>query len=75
MAQTKKVTCDFPIFSTNGGGLVRQVGKTDTYVFVEEPDPSTNLHVGDTMPEEWGLAPANQAAMDLMEQSQDHGTC
>jgi hypothetical protein len=63
-------TYDFPVFGTNGGGLVKQQGNSDTYIFVEAPDPSTGLTIGDTMPVEWGLAPANQAARALMNRSQ-----
>ena len=62
---------NFPVFHTQGGGLVRQTAG-DGYTFVEAPDRCLNLDVGDPMPAEWGLAPANQAASDLMEQAQHH---
>ena len=48
-----------PVWGTQGGGLVRQVG--DTYIFVEKPD-CPGLEVGDTMPSEWSVVPANAPA-------------
>lgn len=52
-------TYPYAVFGTQGGGLVRQQG--ERYVFVEEPTGS-GLDVGDTIPEEWGIVPANEAA-------------
>lgn len=54
----------FPVFHTQGGGLARQDG--DRYIFVEAPEPGVRLGIGDEVPEEWGLAPANNAASYLM---------
>jgi hypothetical protein len=55
----------FPVFGTQGGGLARQIGRTgQTFIFVEAPD-CPGLDVGDTVPQEWGLAPANQPALAL----------
>lgn len=54
-------TYNFPVFGTQGGGLVRIVG-VDQYEFVEAPDPIMELKVGDLMPSEWGIAPANDRA-------------
>ena len=54
---------DYPVWGTQGGGLVRQSGAH--YIFVEKPD-CPGLDVGDRMPDEWGLAPANNAARDEM---------
>ena len=57
---------NYPVFGTQGGGLVREVNKSPfTYVFVEKPDCS-GLDVGDMMPKEWDIIPANQAARDLI---------
>ncbi len=50
---------DYPVYGTQGGGLVRSVGQT--YIFVEKPD-CPGLDVGDEMPEEWGIIPANEQA-------------
>ena len=58
----------FPVWGTQGGGLVREVGKSGVYHFVEAPDASMNLTVGDPMPAEWGIAPANTAAHVAMEE-------
>lgn len=52
-------TYRFPVWGTQGGGLVREVH--GTYVFVKKPD-CPGLDVGDEMPEEWGVIPANAAA-------------
>lgn len=56
---------NFPVFATQGGGLVREV-RTDKgykYIFVEKPD-CPGLDVGDFMPQEWSIVPANQLARD-----------
>mgnify|MGYP001577689940 CR=1 FL=1 len=58
----------YPVYGTQGGGLVRQVGTT--YIFVEKPD-CPGLDVGDAMPEEWGLAPANDRAREEMNRGDD----
>lgn len=55
-------TYDFPVWGTQGGGLVRRVGR-DSYVFVEQPD-CPGLDVGDTMPKKWAIVPANELAHD-----------
>lgn len=52
----------FPIWGTQGGGLVREVN--GVYVFVIAPPNCPGLGVGDTMPDEWGITPANEAAHD-----------
>lgn len=54
---------NFPVWGTQGGGLVREVN--GTYIFVTKPD-CPGLDVGDEMPAEWGIAPANDLAL------QDH---
>lgn len=66
MAQEREY--NFPVFGTQGGGLVREVGPNH-YVFVEKPD-CPGLDVGDVMPEEWGIAAANNAAVRLIEDEQ-----
>ncbi|PIQ67349.1 hypothetical protein COY25_01345 [Candidatus Uhrbacteria bacterium CG_4_10_14_0_2_um_filter_41_7] len=50
---------NYPVWGTQGGGLVREVN--GTYIFVEKPD-CPGLDVGDEMPEMWGIIPANQQA-------------
>lgn len=64
-------TYNFPVFGTQGGGLVREIktGNGYTYIFVEKPD-CPGLDVGDTMPEEWGIAAANQEALDAIDKDQ-----
>ena len=57
---------NFPVWGTQGGGLVREIGR-DRYIFVEKPD-CPGLDVGDYMPEEWGIIPANQSAKDSIDQ-------
>ena len=54
----------FPVYGTQGGGIVREAAK-GICVFVEEPVGS-GLNVGDTMPPEWSITPANQLAMEQM---------
>jgi hypothetical protein len=47
---------DYPVWGTQGGGLVREVNST--YIFVEKPD-CPGFNIGDEMPKEWDLIPAN----------------
>lgn len=64
-------TYNFPVWGTQGGGLVREVqGK---HIFVEEPDCPA-LNIGDEMPEEWDVVPANAAAWRELEREEfgDH---
>jgi hypothetical protein len=62
--QEKDMARDFkyPVWGTQGGGLVREVG-FNHYVFVVKPD-CPGLDVGDDMPQEWGIIPANAAARE-----------
>lgn len=53
------------LWATQGGGLVRQCG--DRYVFVEKPE-CPGFDVGDFMPKEWGVVPANNAARQELEE-------
>lgn len=53
----------YPVWATQGGGLVREVNST--YIFVESPHVP-GLDVGDEMPKQWGLIPANDEAMEEM---------
>ena len=59
MAKTREYK--YPVWGTQGGGLVRQV--RDRYIFVEKPN-CPSLDIGDEMPGEWGLIPANKHAHD-----------
>lgn len=54
---------DFPfaVWGTQGGGLVGWVG--GYYVFVTDSG-CPGFKVGDVMPMEWGVEPANGAARD-----------
>lgn len=51
---------DYPVYGTQGGGLVREVN--GVYIFVEKPNVP-GLGVGDTMPDQWGLILANRMAI------------
>ncbi len=44
----------YPVYGTQGGGLVRYDRLNRSYVFVVKPN-CTGPEVGDLMPEEWGL--------------------
>ena len=54
----------YPVWGTQGGGLVREVN--GACIFVEKPD-CAGLDVGDEMPKEWDLIPANHRARLQME--------
>ena len=45
------------LYTTQGGGLAEYDNVNERYVFVEAPDPSTELSVGDFVPIEWGIEP------------------
>jgi hypothetical protein len=49
---------NYAVWATQGGGLVRETG--GIFIFIEPPE--WGFQVGDEMPEEWGIAPANDAA-------------
>ncbi len=53
---------NYPVWGTQGGGLVREVG--GKYIFIEKPD-CPGLDIGDEMPEEWGIASANAHARSI----------
>lgn len=60
----------YPVFYTQGGGLVREI-KTNggfLYIFVEAPREYMGLQVGDVMPQEWDLIPANDLARSVLKQ-------
>lgn len=52
---------NYPVWGTQGGGLVREVD--GTYIFVTKPN-CPGLDVGDEMPEMWGIVPANARARE-----------
>lgn len=57
----------FPVWATQGGGLVREIH--GTFIFVTQPDVR-GLGIGDEMPEEWGIAPANKLAQQEIEREE-----
>lgn len=59
-------TYAFPVWGTQGGGLVREIKTSNgyRYIFVEAPPFGMGLGVGDFMPEEWDIIPANQQARE-----------
>ena len=58
---------NFPVFGTQGGGLVREVSRNPfLYVFVEAPDGCPGLEVGDMMPKEWDVVPVNELAREVV---------
>jgi hypothetical protein len=68
----KERTYNFPVFAAQGGGLVREVeiaNRTYEYFFVEVPE-GFMFAVGDKMPTEWDIVPANGAAQELISREQ-----
>jgi hypothetical protein len=49
-----------PIYATQGGGYA--VYESGLYVWHSEIPDFINAHVGDPIPEEWGVASINEAA-------------
>jgi hypothetical protein len=60
---------DFAVYGTQGGGLVRE-NPPGVFTFVEAPPDGFGLKVGDKMPVEWCLAPANELARAEVNQEQ-----
>jgi len=56
-------TYDYPVWVTQGGGLVRKVN--GIYIFIQKPD-CHGLDVGDNMPAEWGIVLFNILARNEM---------
>lgn len=50
---------NFPIWATQGGGYTREVA--GAFIFISEPPKG--FVIGDRVPREWGLEPANEAAV------------
>lgn len=50
----------FAVWRTENGGLVRKRG--EDYVFVEMPN-CLKFEIGDVMPDEWDITPANDEAL------------
>ena len=55
----------YAVWGTQGGGLVREVNPGQ-FIFVEKPD-CPGLDVGDLMPDQWGIIPANDKARQEMD--------
>ncbi len=56
---------NYPVYGTQGGGLVRELRHANVffYIFIEAPqDASLGIKVGDDMPEGWDYQPVNEAA-------------
>ena len=62
MSSNNQTNYSFPVWGTQGGGLVREVG--GKFIFVEAPPESMGLTVGDEMPEQWDRIPANNLARE-----------
>lgn len=52
---------NFPVWGTQGCGLVKEVD--GIYIFITKPN-CPGLDVGDEMPPEWGITPANRLAQE-----------
>jgi len=52
---------NYPVYGTQGGGLAREVN--GVFIFIEQPD-CPGLQVGDEVPCEWDLQPANNLAQE-----------
>jgi hypothetical protein len=56
---------DYPVYGTQGGGLARNVN--GVFIFIEKPPGQPALDVGDDVPSEWDMVPANQKARNEIE--------
>lgn len=50
----------FPVYGTQGGGIVREIN--NKYYFIIAPEHVSGLTIGDEMPQEWSIVPANDLA-------------
>ena len=55
---------NYAVWGTQGGGLAREV-RRGVYIFVTKPN-CPGFDVGDEVPAEWGLTPANEIARQEM---------
>ena len=53
---------DYPVYATEGGGLARY--QNGLLVWLEPPMAFPEMQVGGLVPEIWGWAPANKAAVE-----------
>lgn len=54
-------TLDFAVFGTQGGGLARRSDDGNDYVWYEVPaEFAEEFKVGDIIPDEWDIQPANE---------------
>ena len=60
----------YPVYGTQGGGLVRWDNDNLTYIFLEKPD-CPGFGVGDEMPKGWGVTPANEHARQAMNAAEE----
>lgn len=60
-----------PVFFCQGEVLVEEIVAGELYHLLEDL-PSCGLKIGDSMPREWDLIPANKAAKDALEREQGH---
>lgn len=58
-----------PVFLCQGQVYVEEVIPGKVYLLLEDLD-SCKLHVGDEMPPEWSILPANRVARDLLYEEQ-----
>ena len=59
-----------PVFWSQGEALVEEVSRNPFVYRFLEPVPSCGFNVGDIMPSQWDIIPANKAARDLLEREQ-----
>lgn len=66
VTNTNLETLSFPVWGTQGGGLARR-NDGGLFVWYELPDwAGGHMHIGDPVPDEWDLAPANHLARSEM---------
>ena len=65
---------ELALWGTQGGGLARWDDHKSVYVWHELPDwyaeSGIQERVGDPIPAEWGLAPANESARNDMQEGE-----
>lgn len=56
-----------PLYTTQGGGVCRYVN--GVYIWIETPKDAcfAEMQIGDAIPEEWGVAALNSAAVEEAE--------
>lgn len=64
----------FPVYATQGGGLVKEIAGSGVYRFVTDTG-IPGYGIGETMPADWSTFPANRLAREMAKEQADELDC